>query len=119
MSATCSYPAGPGNCPPGSTTPTPAVDSPSSCTSTAAAGCSAATGRPTGRADRSRSRATASSSRSTTGGPPRQKFPGPLDDCVQAVRWLAGHPHTVEADGEHVVLMGDSAGGNLAAATTL
>jgi acetyl esterase len=50
---------------------------------------------------------------------PETKFPGPLDDCVQAVRWLAAHPHAVEADGEHVVLMGDSAGGNLAAATTL
>ena len=50
---------------------------------------------------------------------PETKFPGPLDDCVQAVRWLAAHPDAVEADGEHVVLLGDSAGGNLAAATTL
>ena len=50
---------------------------------------------------------------------PETKFPGPLDDCGQAVRWLAAHPDAVGADGAHVVLMGDSAGGNLAAATTL
>lgn len=48
---------------------------------------------------------------------PETKFPGPLEDCVAAVRWLAAEAGTVEADGEQVVLLGDSAGGNLAAAT--
>lgn len=50
---------------------------------------------------------------------PETKFPGPLEDCVHAVRWLAANTDVVEADAEHVVLLGDSAGGNLVAATTL
>ena len=50
---------------------------------------------------------------------PETKFPGPLEDCVHAARWLAANPDAVGADGEHVALVGDSAGGNLAAATTL
>jgi acetyl esterase len=52
---------------------------------------------------------------------PETKFPGPLEDSVAAVRWLAGDAGAdfVEADGSQVVLLGDSAGGNLAAATTL
>jgi acetyl esterase len=50
---------------------------------------------------------------------PETKFPGPLEDCVHAVRWLAANTAAVEADAEHVVLLGDSAGGNLVAATTL
>jgi acetyl esterase len=52
---------------------------------------------------------------------PETKFPGPLEDCVAAVRWLAGAAgaDAVEADGSRVVLLGDSAGGNLVAATTL
>lgn len=50
---------------------------------------------------------------------PETTFPGPLRDCLEAVRWLAAHPDAVGADGERVVLVGDSAGGNLAAAATL
>lgn len=50
---------------------------------------------------------------------PETKFPGPLDDCVQAVRWLAANTDALEADDEHLVLLGDSAGGNLVAATAL
>jgi acetyl esterase len=50
---------------------------------------------------------------------PETKFPGPLEDCVNAVRWLAANPHALDADGAHVVVMGDSAGGNLTAATAL
>jgi acetyl esterase len=47
---------------------------------------------------------------------PETKFPGPLDDCVDAVRWLAAHADRLGADGARVSVMGDSAGGNLVAA---
>jgi acetyl esterase len=50
---------------------------------------------------------------------PETAFPGPLDDCVHAVRWLAADTGAVEADGGQIVLVGDSAGANLAAATAL
>jgi acetyl esterase len=50
---------------------------------------------------------------------PETAFPGPLEDCVRAVRWLAAHADSVGADGQRLVLLGDSAGGNLVAATTL
>jgi acetyl esterase len=50
---------------------------------------------------------------------PETKFPGPLEDCVHAVRWLAANTQAIGADGERIVLLGDSAGGNLVAATTL
>lgn len=42
---------------------------------------------------------------------PEHPFPAPLDDAWEAVRWAAG---SVSGTGE-LVLMGDSAGGNLAA----
>lgn len=50
---------------------------------------------------------------------PETKFPGPLEDCVRAVRWLGAHLEDVGGDGSRLVLLGDSAGGNLVAATTL
>jgi acetyl esterase len=48
---------------------------------------------------------------------PETKFPGPLNDCISAVRWLSANSQELGTDGT-VVLMGDGAGGNLAAATT-
>ena len=50
---------------------------------------------------------------------PETKFPGPLEDCLSAVAWLRQHAAEVGADPGRLVLVGDSAGGNLAAATTL
>lgn len=50
---------------------------------------------------------------------PETKFPGPLEDCLAAVRWLGEHAAEVGGDGSRLVLLGDSAGGNLAAATAL
>lgn len=50
---------------------------------------------------------------------PETRFPGPLEDCVAAVRWLAGHAPEVGADAAQMVLLGDSAGGNLAAGVAL
>lgn len=49
---------------------------------------------------------------------PETRFPGPLEDCLAAVRWIAAHAGDLGADSERLVLMGDSAGGNLAAAVT-
>jgi acetyl esterase len=50
---------------------------------------------------------------------PETRFPGPLLDCVAAVRALAADPAQVGGDGSGVVLLGDSAGGNLAAGTSV
>lgn len=50
---------------------------------------------------------------------PEHKFPAPLDDCVCATHWAVQHADELSADGARVVLAGDSAGGNLAAATAL
>ena len=47
---------------------------------------------------------------------PETKFPGPLEDCVAAVRWVARHAASLGGS-DRLVLLGDSAGGNLAAAT--
>jgi acetyl esterase len=50
---------------------------------------------------------------------PEHKFPDPLDDCVSATRWAVDHAAELWADSGRVALAGDSAGGNLAAATAL
>ncbi len=49
---------------------------------------------------------------------PETRFPGPLADCLAAVRWIAAHAGQLGADSGRLALMGDSAGGNLAAAVT-
>ncbi len=50
---------------------------------------------------------------------PETRFPGALDDCTAALRWLANHATDFDLDGQRIALCGDSAGGNLAAATAL
>ncbi|WP_051471192.1 alpha/beta hydrolase [Patulibacter minatonensis] len=50
---------------------------------------------------------------------PETPFPGPLDDVVAAVRWIAANAADLGGDPERVVLLGDSAGGNLAAAAAI
>jgi len=55
---------------------------------------------------------------------PETPFPGPLLDCVAAARALVGDPALVggmlgHGPGAGLILLGDSAGGNLAAATAL
>ena len=49
---------------------------------------------------------------------PETKYPGPLRDCVAAVRWI-GRQAAAIGGSERLVLLGDSAGANLAAATTI
>ena len=44
-------------------------------------------------------------------------FPAGLDDCVSGVRWVSDHAATLGVDANHVVVAGESGGGNLTLAT--
>lgn len=50
---------------------------------------------------------------------PEFPFPGPLDDCVAAARWLREHARAFRIDPQRLAIGGDSAGANLALATLL
>lgn len=50
---------------------------------------------------------------------PENAYPIPLDDAYAAVEWVAQHASDLGGDGTRVAVMGDSAGGNLAAAVAL
>lgn len=50
---------------------------------------------------------------------PESPFPGPVGDCYDATQYLAAHAAEYGADPDRLVVGGDSAGGNLAAAVTL
>lgn len=47
---------------------------------------------------------------------PEHPYPAPLDDCETAGAWLREHGAELSLDVSHLVVMGDSAGANLAAA---
>ncbi len=50
---------------------------------------------------------------------PEHKFPTGLEDCYQAVRWVAANAGALGADAAKIMLCGDSSGGNFVAALTL
>ncbi|MBA2368483.1 MAG: alpha/beta hydrolase [Candidatus Protochlamydia sp.] len=50
---------------------------------------------------------------------PEHPFPQPLEDCYAALLWAAEHIQEFGGDSARLTLGGDSAGGNLAAATAL
>ena len=50
---------------------------------------------------------------------PEHKFPAALEDCVAALRWLRAHAAELGIAAEEIGIGGDSAGGYLAAATSL
>jgi acetyl esterase len=50
---------------------------------------------------------------------PEHRFPEPLLCCVEAVRWTKENIGSLGGDADSVILMGDSAGGNLSAAAAL
>ncbi len=50
---------------------------------------------------------------------PEDKFPTGLEDCYQAVRWIASNAESLDVDANRLTVCGDSSGGNFAAAITL
>lgn len=51
--------------------------------------------------------------------PPENPYPAAFEDCAEVVRWIAEHRHDLGVDGDRIVVAGDSAGGNLAAAVAI
>lgn len=50
---------------------------------------------------------------------PETRFPGPLEDCFEAVSHVSRHADSLRIDPERIAVGGDSAGGNLAAGVAL
>lgn len=50
---------------------------------------------------------------------PEFKFPIPLEDCYTALKWVEANAGLLRGDSKKVIVGGDSAGGNLAAAVSI
>lgn len=50
---------------------------------------------------------------------PEAPFPAAVDDCYAALEWVAGNRKILGGDGQGIAVVGDSAGGNLAAVMAL
>jgi acetyl esterase len=50
---------------------------------------------------------------------PEHKFPAAVNDCYAVTRWAAEHAAEITGDANTVFVVGDSAGGNMAAVTSL
>lgn len=50
---------------------------------------------------------------------PESPHPGPVEDCYAGLTWVAGHADDLAIDIDRIAIVGESAGGGLAAATTL
>ena len=50
---------------------------------------------------------------------PETPFPGPLNDCYDALAWAQAHAGDIGVDARRLAVAGDSAGGNLAAAVAI
>lgn len=50
---------------------------------------------------------------------PKYPYPVPVEDCIGAYRWVINHSEELMVDTERIAVIGDSAGGNLAATVTM